>query len=175
MYGLFENNKITIYPSLPKSWRNISGLNLLTNEVELKRLGWYKVILDSPEYNPETQEISNYTYFYDYNSDQVKQQAIIVEKIPLTQEEIDLQIYEKRLSMVCTNYQARQVLVLAGLYDSVQSAMNDPNVDISAKLAWEYAANFYRISPFISSIAQSLGLSDEQLDDLFEQAMSIGV
>lgn len=175
MYALFENNTIKPYSSLPKNWRNISGLNLLKDESELKKLGWYKVVTDNTEYNQATQMLYGYDYTYDSENDKIVQTAIIIDKPVLTPEELDRQLQEKRMSMVCTNYQARQALILAGLYNSVDLAMNDPNVDLSAKVAWEYAGNFYRISPFVSSIAVSLGLTDEQLDNLFEQAMSIGV
>lgn len=175
MYALFENNTIKPYSSLPKNWRNISGLNLLKDESELKKLGWYKVVIDSPQYDEQTQILSGYNYTYDSENDRIVQTAIIIDKPVLTPEELEQRLQEKRMAMVCTNYQARQALILAGLYNSVELAMSDPNVDLSAKVAWEYAGNFYRISPFISSIAVSLGLTDEQLDSLFEQAMSIGV
>lgn len=175
MYAFFENNIIKTYSSLPKNWRNVSGLNLLKDEAELKKLGWYKVVLDNPQYDEQTQMLSHYDYAYDAENDRIIQTAIIVDKPATSPEELDRQLQEKRMAMVCTNYQARQALILAGFYNSVELAMSDPNVDLSAKVAWEYAGNFYRISPFISSIAVSLGLTDEQLDNLFEQAMNIGV
>ncbi len=46
---LVENNEIVEYHSLlPKNWRNVSGLNLLINDLPaLKEHGWYPVVKET--------------------------------------------------------------------------------------------------------------------------------
>ena len=41
------------------------------------------------------------------------------------------------------------------------------------KIAWEVVTTFERNSPFILSLQPELGLTDEQVDDLFQQASQI--
>jgi len=40
-------------------------------------------------------------------------------------------------------------------------------------VAWEYATEVRRDSPMVQAMAQQLGLTDEQVDDLFRQAAAI--
>ncbi|MBG23760.1 MAG: hypothetical protein CMF22_10595 [Idiomarinaceae bacterium] len=70
-------------------------------------------------------------------------------------------------------FQARAALNSAGLRDQVETLMNDPNTDQTVKDAWEYATTFKRNSPTVLALANDLGLTDEQLDDLFTQAKDI--
>ena len=44
MYAQIENGQVSNIGPLPKSWRNISGLHLATDE-ELKRWGWLPVVV----------------------------------------------------------------------------------------------------------------------------------
>lgn len=71
-----------------------------------------------------------------------------------------------------TRYQARAVLVESGLLDSVNayfSALPDGNLD---KLAWEEAPTVERDSSATGAASQALGLTAEQMDQLFIQAKS---
>lgn len=63
-YVLVENGTITEYHgSLPTSWRNISGLNLLKDDVPLLvSHGWYPVVKVSVDYDTSTHRISKYNY-----------------------------------------------------------------------------------------------------------------
>ena len=50
MYAHVENGSVTYRGSLPKSWRNISGLNLLNGDDDyLKTLGWFPYVEVSVE------------------------------------------------------------------------------------------------------------------------------
>lgn len=172
MYALVENNQIIqVVESLPTCWRNISGLNLLSDINALKALGWYNIDVFEPVYDPNTQRIA-YDYVYDSVADIVTRTATIID---IAQQEILEQLQLKRQRMICTNYQARAVLIQLNLYSAVENIMSDPQTDPMAKIAWEYASNFYRISPFVNSMASVLNLTDEQLDDLFEQAMAVTI
>lgn len=63
-YVLVENGTITEYHGdLPKSWRNVSGLNLLKDSVTtLVSHGWYPVTKVSVNYDSSTHKISRYIY-----------------------------------------------------------------------------------------------------------------
>ena len=68
-------------------------------------------------------------------------------------------------------YQARQALNVAGLLDAVEAAV--AAADRSVQIAWEYATTIERGSPFISAMKSAIGLTDQQLDDLFIAAAQI--
>jgi hypothetical protein len=53
-YCLVEENQIKQGPMrLPKSWKNVSGLNM-ASQSELKALGWLPAVLVQPTFDPET-------------------------------------------------------------------------------------------------------------------------
>lgn len=70
--------------ALPKSWRNISGLNLC-DDAFLLSLGWYKVEKEYQSYDVNTQRVDGYDY--QILSDRVVESLIIVN---LTEEEISV-------------------------------------------------------------------------------------
>ena len=71
-----------------------------------------------------------------------------------------------------TAYQAKIQLSRAGLYDLVVTIVNTSD-NPELKIAWEVATTFERNSPFILSLQPELGLTDAQVDDLFQQASLI--
>ena len=71
-----------------------------------------------------------------------------------------------------TAYQAKIQLSRSGLYDSVVTTVNTSD-NPELKIAWEVATSFERNSPFILALQPELGLTDEQVDDLFQQASEI--
>ena len=71
-----------------------------------------------------------------------------------------------------TAYQAKIQLSRAGLYDSVVTTINTSD-NPELKIAWEVATTFERNSPFILALQPELGLTDAQVDDLFQQASLI--
>ena len=80
-------------------------------------------------------------------------------------------IEERRAAMVCSRFQARAALALAGLLDQAEAIVAQG--DVIARLAWADAQEFRRTSPTILAMAGALGLAEEQIDALFEQAMQI--
>ena len=77
----------------------------------------------------------------------------------------------KRSKMVCSAFQARAALAAAGLLDQIDAVIVD--AEPAVKIAWEYAVEFRRMSPTILGLASTVGLTDNQLDDLFLAAMQI--
>ncbi len=63
-------------------------------------------------------------------------------------------------------WQVRKVLTQFGLREQVESAV--AQADQTTKDAWEYAKEFERDNPVLLGMAQMLGLTDEQLDTMFE-------
>lgn len=72
-----------------------------------------------------------------------------------------------------TPYQARMALHNAGMLPAVEALMAHPETDQAARLAWEYATVVERHSPFIAVLSPALGLSDQQIDNLFIAAAAI--
>jgi len=81
-----------------------------------------------------------------------------------------------RLPRVATARQIRLALLDAGLLDSVQTAFDDLKEPLKTKaqIEWEYATEIDKNSPLIQKLYPKLGLSEEQLDDLFVAASEIG-
>lgn len=72
-----------------------------------------------------------------------------------------------------TRFQARAALHLAGLLEQVEAMIADPATPVLAKLAWQDAQEFKRTSPTIAAMSAALGLTEQQLDDLFTTAAGI--
>lgn len=94
--------------------------------------------------------------------------------VPITDEEADvlrappvLTIAEKRAQMQpLSPAQVRLVLNQFGLLTQVESAIASGSHEL--KIEWEFMAEFKRDNAFLKSMAKSLGLTDEQLDAMFE-------
>ena len=77
-----------------------------------------------------------------------------------------------RLPKVVTPRQIRLALLDAGLLDSIETAFNslEEPLKSKAKIEWEYATEIDKNSPLIQKLYPQLGLTEEQLDDLFVTA-----
>jgi hypothetical protein len=69
-----------------------------------------------------------------------------------------------------TMRQARLALHRAGLLAQVDAAIAS---DVEAQIEWEYAQTVERHSPLVQNLAAGLGLTEQQLDDLFTQAAGL--
>ena len=96
--------------------------------------------------------------------------------IPLTAEEIaerEARAYALSIPKEVTPYQARIALLQAGYLDAVEALMANPETPAAARIAWEYAISFQRHSAFINALASALGLTEEQIDNLFRSAAQV--
>lgn len=86
---LIEDNTITEYHDLlPTNWKNISGLNLSSNDLPfLKSLGWYKVTKDDGAESISGQVIR---HEYTIREDDVLETPVIGEIIPQAESQIIL-------------------------------------------------------------------------------------
>ena len=78
---------------------------------------------------------------------------------------------KRREKMHVTRFQAKAALMQAGLLDQVEQEMSVAT-DPLEKLAWQ-EAGFDRLSPMVEQFGAALGMTDEQLDELFETAKHI--
>jgi hypothetical protein len=92
-----------------------------------------------------------------------------------TEEEIQQNLNQKRQNMVVTMRQARLALRQVNMLNFVEDGLNMlPEPDrTDAKIEWEYAQEVERLRPFVLTLQPLLGLTDEQLDYLFELAKTL--
>lgn len=72
--------------------------------------------------------------------------------------------------------QARLALLGAGLLSQVDAAIDaiaDPAQREAARIAWEYRPQVHRNSQLVLSLGAALGLTNEQIDELFRQAAGL--
>lgn len=71
-----------------------------------------------------------------------------------------------------TPRQIRMQLTNSGLRQQVEDMVANSN-DYALKDWWEYSLDYKRDNPILIDIATQLGLTDEQLDDMFIQASKL--
>lgn len=74
---------------------------------------------------------------------------------------------------IVTMRQAKLALLQAGLLDEVDAAIAAEATPKAVKIEWEYASEVQRDWVNTLGLAEMLGLSDEQLDNLFILAASL--
>jgi len=75
-----------------------------------------------------------------------------------------------------TRAQGKAALITAGLWSAVESyvdAIADPTEKALALVALNDTTHWNRTSPFLNDAAAALGLTEQQMDDLFTQAATI--
>lgn len=74
-----------------------------------------------------------------------------------------------------TMRQARLALLGASLLPTVEAAIASMtgNAGTSARIEWEYSNSLKRTQPLVMHLAMGLGLTSEQLDDLFLTASTL--
>ena len=70
-----------------------------------------------------------------------------------------------------TPLQIRRALRQLGMYDSVAAYIETQSDDV--KDAWEYAITIYRNDSMIISAGEALGVTDDDIDDLFRLASTL--
>lgn len=91
-----------------------------------------------------------------------------------TQEELAAeQLANWRESAKVSRFQAREQLRRAGYLAQVNTLMEDPATDETTVMAWQDAQEFRRNSPTIAAMGAALGLTEEDMDSLFQAAALI--
>lgn len=102
--------------------------------------------------------------------------AGVLEIIPFTPQDVPTEadmLAAWRSQAICSRFQAREALRDAGLFDDAETAI--AGTDARTQNAWNEAIEFRRLSPTINAISSAMGLTDEQVDDLFRAASQIEV
>ena len=83
------------------------------------------------------------------------------------------ELAKRRENMVVTAFQAFAALDAAGHLETVETMMADPETPKVHRLAFQKAQEFRRTSPTVQVWIDSLNMSAEEADALFEQAAEI--
>lgn len=89
------------------------------------------------------------------------------------QTELDAAARKAAVPQVVTMRQAKLALLQAGLLDEVDAAIAAETTPKAIKIEWEYASEVQRDWVNTLGLAAMLGLTDEQLDNLFVLAASL--
>lgn len=73
-----------------------------------------------------------------------------------------------------SRFQGRAALIQAGHMAAIQAFIDQPDTDIMVKEAWANVTVFRRQSPMMTTVATVLGLTEQDLDNLFIAAHAIG-
>ena len=161
-YALLQGGQIIEGPvPLPTNWGNISGLDKLDNAA-LKTLGWLPwrfVEIQAEVLTGSTVEIFE---------DEVVETQTGRDK---TAEEIEAELQDWRRMTSVTPLQIRRALRQVGLLDDVQNFIENSPVEI--REAWEYAIQIDRNNGLIVNAAGTIGVSEQQVDDLFRLAATL--
>ena len=76
------------------------------------------------------------------------------------------------IPMSVTQRQCRLMLVQIGKYQEVVAYIENSEDD-AMKIEWEYASTIERNNPLVSTLGEHLGLTKEQLDNLFVEASKL--
>lgn len=82
-----------------------------------------------------------------------------------------IELPKKTIEVSC--FQAKVALDHFGMLTAVEAIMVDPATSNRIKLAWNNGATFKRYSDMILDVASLLGLTEEQIDELFEYASKV--
>lgn len=121
-----------------------------------------------PEYDPMRQDLSLV--------DPKKQDGVWYQQWSVTnvsQEEYEFRLAQYRTTLYCTPLQGKIELNNQELLDAAEEAV--AQADKVTRLAWNNATIWYRTSPMIETLGAGLGLSPDDLDNLFVQAAKITV
>ena len=82
--------------------------------------------------------------------------------------------FSKGSSDSVTNRQLRLALNKAGVYGNVDSAIAKSTNTTELEIYWNHSTTIHRLDPWIVSVAEGMGLTDEQVDSIFEEAATYG-
>ncbi len=107
---------------------------------------------------------------FDIKFNVLKNSFEYVEIIKPIVEDEEVPVDENVVPTKITRLQAKLQLLEIGLLDEVEEMVKQ---DRRVELYWSDATNFYRTDEILLGMATTIGLSNEQLDDLFLQASKL--
>lgn len=117
---------------------------------------------------------------YAYETEAERQEWGAPDLIEMTQEEVDAHLNPPPgppiVPQQVTRAQGKAALITAGLWPAVEAYVDgiaDPTEKALALVALNDTTHWQRTSPFLNTAATALGMSSEDLDNLFIQAAEI--
>lgn len=167
-YAIIQNNIITAHGDSHALWPNTSFAGGIPNTEFLVDKNAVSICSDPP-CDAATQKL-----------DQVEPYLMAdivydVQVQDLTPDELAAALAAKRTAMSCSMRQARLALLQVGKLaevDAAIAAMSDPQKS-QAAIEWEYATTVDRVSPFVDSLGSALGMTQADLDVLFNLASTL--
>jgi len=117
--------------------------------------------------------------FTEYTEEVTDDQGVTTTNVVTVQDQIDAYeaaaLAKKRESLVVTMRQARLALAQENKLQLVEDAIAlIPEPDkTTISIEWEYASTVERLSPWIDIMASALGMTDVEMDALFELAATL--
>ena len=91
--------------------------------------------------------------------------------VELTKDNVPFDIAEKLFNVdTLSPRQARLILLQYGLLDEIEALLA---TDKAMQIWWEYSLDCKRDNPILIDMATQLGMTDEQLDDMFIQGSNL--
>ena len=117
--------------------------------------------------------------FTEYSEDVTDDQGVTTTNVVTVQDQIDAyeaqQLATKRKGLVVTMRQARLALAQENKLQLVEDAIAlipEPDKTVIS-IEWEYASTVERVSPWVGTMASALGMTDVEMDALFELAATL--
>lgn len=131
--------------------------------------------------NPECLDLSQYNLWPEVRESLTADQkagtpvvadgVVTIPAIAKTADDLAADLAARRAALICTPRQARLALKQAGLLAVVTAWI--ATADEQTRIEWEYANEIRRDHAAITGAASALGVTDAQLDALFEAAMAL--
>lgn len=155
----YKDNTIQSRPNIP-----------VTNptDAEYKEYSWIPYDRNTPDYNPATQKTSKTEVVV--KDDKAVQQWNVE---PLSDKELQQRLQAKREQMEASRWRLMSVLEEMGMLDTVNQAVSQ--MPKTFQIAWNNANSITRLGKGMQMVQSELGLSDEQIDQIFEQAKQIEI
>jgi hypothetical protein len=173
--------------SLPKVWTEATcdslGIDPVLASPQPATSADYKVVVRD---GVEQDDNSNWVYawterdmFTEYEEEVTDEEGVTTTSVVTVQAQKDAyeanKLAKKREGMVVTMRQARLALSQAGKLTMVNEAiavMDEPD-KTAVSIEWEYGSTVERVSPWIDTMATALGMTDVEMDALFELAATL--
>ena len=173
--------------SLPKVWTEATcaglGIDPVLPSPQPTPSGDYKVVVrDGVEQDANGNWVYAWTeqdMFTEYTEEVTDEDGVMTTNVVTVQSQIDAyeanKLATKRKSLVVTMRQARLALAQENKIQLVEDAIAlIPEPDkTSISIEWEYASTVERVSPWIDTMASALGMTDVEMDALFELAATL--
>ena len=173
--------------SLPKVWTEATcdslGVDPVLASPQPEPSADYKVVVrDGVEQDANDNWVYAWTerdMFTEYTEEVTDDQGVTTTNVVTVQDQIDAYeaaaLAKKREGLVVTMRQARLALAqedkLQLVNDAIALIPEPDNTTIS--IEWEYASTVERLSPWIDIMASALGMTDVEMDALFELAATL--